>query len=142
MTAKLARAVRRVAGSKPKSSGRANAARKLRAEGLLRVVGEWEAAHGALTETALRAAERKTRRRRRSAGPDGRSRTRGLIAILAICLLEACTVVSPDHCPAYTVAVDGSTEGLPQNGDYTSSEACLQFCDGGFPVCRLVGPGK
>jgi hypothetical protein len=63
---KLARAVRRAAGNEPTSSWLADAARrKLRAEGLLRVVDEWEAEHGALTESELRAVEPKTRRRRK-----------------------------------------------------------------------------
>lgn len=63
---KLARAVRRAAGNEPTSSWLADAARrKLRAEGLLRVVHEWEAEHGALSESDLRAVELKTRRRRK-----------------------------------------------------------------------------
>jgi hypothetical protein len=63
---KLARAVRRAAGNEPTSSWLADAARrKLRAEGLLRVVDEWEAEHGALTESELRAVELNTRRRRK-----------------------------------------------------------------------------
>ena len=61
----LARAVRRAAGREPTSSWLADAARrKLRAEGLLRAVEEWEREHGALTAAELRAAERKQRRRR------------------------------------------------------------------------------
>ena len=63
---KLAQAVRRAAGKEPTSAWLADAARrKLRAEGLLRVVSEWEHEHGALTEAELRAAERKTRPRRK-----------------------------------------------------------------------------
>jgi hypothetical protein len=63
---KLARAVRRAAGNEPTSSWLADAARrKLRAAGLLRVVDEWEAEHGALTESELRAVELKTHRRRK-----------------------------------------------------------------------------
>jgi hypothetical protein len=63
---KLARAVRRAAGNEPTSAWLADAARrKLRAEGLLRVVDEWEAEHGALTQAELHAAEPKTRRRRK-----------------------------------------------------------------------------
>jgi hypothetical protein len=59
----LARAVRRAAGKEPTSSWLADAARrKLRAEGLSRVVREWEAAHGTLGEAELAAAERKQRR--------------------------------------------------------------------------------
>lgn len=62
----LARAVRRAAGKQPTSAWLADAARrKLRAEGLLRVVGEWEGEQGALSETELRAARRKQRARRR-----------------------------------------------------------------------------
>lgn len=61
---KLARAVRRAAGTEPTSSWLADAARrKLRAEGLLRVVNEWEAEHGALSESELRTVAQKTRRR-------------------------------------------------------------------------------
>jgi hypothetical protein len=63
---KLARAVRRASGKEPLSSWLADAAqRKLRAEGLLKVVGEWEAEHGRLNDTELQAAERRQRRRRR-----------------------------------------------------------------------------
>jgi hypothetical protein len=62
----LARAVRRARGKEPTSSWLADAARrKLRAEGLLRVVGEWEAEHGAITEEELRAAVQKQKRNRR-----------------------------------------------------------------------------
>ena len=62
----LARAVRRAAGEEPTSSWLADAARrKLRAEGLLRVVGEWEEEHGALVDAELRTAERSQRKRRR-----------------------------------------------------------------------------
>ena len=38
---------------------------KLRAEGLLRVVGEWESEHGSLMDAELRTAERLQRMRRR-----------------------------------------------------------------------------
>ncbi len=62
----LARAVRRAAGKEPTSSWLADAARrKLRAEGLLRVVGEWESEHGTLADSELRTAERLQRVRRR-----------------------------------------------------------------------------
>jgi hypothetical protein len=62
----LARAVRRAAGEEPTSSWLADAARrKLRAEGLGRVVREWEAEHGSLSGVELRAVERKQRRHRR-----------------------------------------------------------------------------
>lgn len=61
--AELARAVRRAAGKEPTSSWLADAARrKLRAEGLLRVVDAWEVEHGTITERELRAAARKQRR--------------------------------------------------------------------------------
>ena len=64
--APLARAVRRAAGKEPTSSWLADAARrKLRAEGLMRVVGEWESEHGPLTEREIEAAERVQRRKRR-----------------------------------------------------------------------------
>jgi hypothetical protein len=64
--AELARAVRRAAGKEPTSAWLADAARrKLRAEGLLRVVGEWEGGQGALSDAELRAARRKQRARRR-----------------------------------------------------------------------------
>jgi len=62
----LARAVRRSAGKQPTSAWLADAARrKLRHEGLLRVVREWEDEHGDLTRTELDAARRKQRPRRR-----------------------------------------------------------------------------
>jgi len=64
--AELARELRRAAGSQPISSWLADAARrKLRAEGLLRTVGEWEAEHGKLLDAELRTAERRQGRRRR-----------------------------------------------------------------------------
>ena len=54
------------AGAEPTSTWLADAARrKLRAQGLERVVREWEAEHGALLATELRAAERKRRAARR-----------------------------------------------------------------------------
>jgi hypothetical protein len=62
----LARRVRRAAGKEPISSWLADAAeRKLRSEGLLRVVEDWEKEHGALRDAEVRAAERRIRRRRR-----------------------------------------------------------------------------
>ena len=61
----LARAVRRAAGEEPMSAWLADAARrKLRAEGLLRAVGEWEKEHGELGEAELLAVRRKQRQRR------------------------------------------------------------------------------
>jgi hypothetical protein len=63
----LARAVRKAAGREPTSAWLADAARrKLRSEGLLRVVDEWEKVHGKLTERELEAVERQQRRRRRT----------------------------------------------------------------------------
>ena len=63
---KLARAVRRAAGKEPTSSWLADAARrKLRAEGLLRVVHDWESEHGTLGYAELKAAERLQRKKRR-----------------------------------------------------------------------------
>ncbi len=60
----LARAVRKAAGDEPISSWLADAAkRKLRAEGLLRVVSDWEREHGELSEVELRAVARKQRSR-------------------------------------------------------------------------------
>jgi hypothetical protein len=61
----LAREVRRAAGRQPTSSWLADAARrKLRAEGLLGVVREWEAVHGTLLETELRDVRREQGRRK------------------------------------------------------------------------------
>lgn len=57
LDADLARAVKKAAGKEPTSTWLADAARrKLRAEGLLRVVEEWEAEHGDFTEAELAAA--------------------------------------------------------------------------------------
>lgn len=54
----LARAVRRSAAGEPTSAWLADAARrKLRSEGLLALVSEWEAEHGVITDAELRAAE-------------------------------------------------------------------------------------
>jgi len=59
---KLASAVRRAAGSEPTSTWLADAAvRKLRAQGLERVIEQWEAEHGKLSAAELKAAERKQR---------------------------------------------------------------------------------
>jgi hypothetical protein len=64
---KLARAVRKAAGKQTTSAWLADAAvRKLRAEGLVELVREWEAEHGALSDaellTARREMEKATRR--------------------------------------------------------------------------------
>jgi hypothetical protein len=62
----LARAVRRAAGTEPTSAWLADAARrKLRAEGLLAVVGDWENQHGTLSDAELRLAEKTQRGRGR-----------------------------------------------------------------------------
>jgi hypothetical protein len=62
----LARAVRKAAGSEPTSAWLADAARrKLRAQGLLAAIREWEDEHGPLDNAELQAA-RKARARRRS----------------------------------------------------------------------------
>ena len=54
----LARAVRKAAGKQPTSAWLADAARrKLRAEGLLQVVRDWEAEHGEITPDELRRAD-------------------------------------------------------------------------------------
>jgi hypothetical protein len=69
--AALARRVRRAAGKEPISAWLADAAqRKLRAQGLLDTVREWEEEHGEITMDELRAIERKVERAR------GRSRSR------------------------------------------------------------------
>jgi histidinol-phosphate/aromatic aminotransferase/cobyric acid decarboxylase-like protein len=58
----LTRAVRRARGSVPMSTWLADAARrKLRAEGLLQAVREWEDEHGELLEAELRAEARRQR---------------------------------------------------------------------------------
>jgi hypothetical protein len=65
--AELARAVRRAAGGESISAWLADAAqRKLRSEGWMRLVREWEREHGPLLDSELAAAERAKRRRRRS----------------------------------------------------------------------------
>jgi hypothetical protein len=62
----LARLVRRSAAHEPTSAWLADAARrKLRAEGLLEVVNDWELHHGAITISELRAAEFRQRKRKR-----------------------------------------------------------------------------
>ena len=64
--AELSRAARRATGATPLSAWLADAARrKLRAEGLLRVVREWEDDHGALRERELQSEARRQRPRRR-----------------------------------------------------------------------------
>jgi hypothetical protein len=62
----LARQVRKAAGSQPTSTWLADAAqRKLRADGLTRVVEAWEGIHGTIAERELKAAAKKRRRRQR-----------------------------------------------------------------------------
>jgi hypothetical protein len=63
----LARAVRRSAGKQPTSAWLADAARrKLRTEGLLAVVRDWEKEHGELLESDLpQVARRRAPRKRR-----------------------------------------------------------------------------
>ncbi len=62
----LARAVRRAARGQATSAWLADAARrKLRAQGLLQVVREWEAEHGEITQAELDAEAKRQRRRRR-----------------------------------------------------------------------------
>ena len=59
---KLASAVRRAAGSERVSTWLADAAlRKLRAQGIERVLEQWEAVHGKLSTKELKAARRKQR---------------------------------------------------------------------------------
>jgi hypothetical protein len=59
----LAREVRRAAGDQSTSAWLADAARrKLRAEGLLRVVEAWEKEHGELTKRELAAAAKNLRK--------------------------------------------------------------------------------
>jgi hypothetical protein len=66
LDSQLARDVRKAAGDEPLSSWLADAAeRKLRSQGLLRVVRAWEAKQGELSEAELRAAKRRQRKRRR-----------------------------------------------------------------------------
>jgi hypothetical protein len=75
----LARAVRKAAGKQATSAWIADAARrKLRAEGLLQVVRDWEAEHGEITPDELRRVEepiqsnRSERRRRVKRSKKGR----------------------------------------------------------------------
>ena len=64
--AQLTRAVRRATGGTPLSAWLADAARrKLRAEGLLQAVREWEDEHGELLAAELEAAARRQQPRRR-----------------------------------------------------------------------------
>lgn len=66
MDVKLAREVRKAAGATPMSSWLADAAqRKLRAEGLLRAVTEWEGEHGEISKSELAAASRRRKARRK-----------------------------------------------------------------------------
>lgn len=58
----LAAEVRRAAGKEPLSTWIADALRrKIRAQGLRRVVSEWEREHGSLTPTELKRARRARR---------------------------------------------------------------------------------
>ncbi|MBI2896423.1 MAG: hypothetical protein HYY06_22890 [Deltaproteobacteria bacterium] len=58
--------MRRAAGKQPTSTWLAEAARRrLRAEGLLGVVGQWEKEHGEMDDAELAAAAGKRRRRGR-----------------------------------------------------------------------------
>jgi hypothetical protein len=62
----LASDVRKAAGAEPTSAWLADAARrKLRAQGLERVIRQWEKEHGEITAAELKAAERKQRAARR-----------------------------------------------------------------------------
>ena len=63
----LVRAIRKAAGKEPASAWIADAAkRKLRSQGLLEVIGEWESKHGKLSPTELKDAARLQRNRRRA----------------------------------------------------------------------------
>jgi hypothetical protein len=63
---KLAGEVRRAAGKKPVSTWLAEAARaRLRSEGLLAVVAEWEAEHGEITEAEMGDLDRRVDKARR-----------------------------------------------------------------------------
>ena len=62
----LARAVRRSAGKQPTSAWLADAARrKLRAEGLLHVVRNWEEEHGELLDRELEDVQKKRQSQKR-----------------------------------------------------------------------------
>jgi hypothetical protein len=66
LDADLARAMRKAAKDEPISAWLADAARrKLRAEGLVRVVEEWEAEHGELSRAELKAATKRRPPRKR-----------------------------------------------------------------------------
>jgi hypothetical protein len=65
LDADLARAMRKAAKGQPISAGADAARRKLRAAGLMRVVEDWEAEHGELTEAELKAASKRRRARKR-----------------------------------------------------------------------------
>jgi hypothetical protein len=63
LDSELAREVRKAVGKAPTSTWFAEAARqKLRSEGLLRAVAEWESVHGTLSETELRKARQRQER--------------------------------------------------------------------------------
>lgn len=65
MDSGLARTIRKAAGKTPVSAWLADAAeRKLRAEGLLRVVKGWETEHGDITDAEVKKALQKRRPRR------------------------------------------------------------------------------
>ena len=65
----LARAVRLAAGREPISNWLADAAeRKLRAQGLSRVIDAWEAEHGAFSAAELKRAERRQGKVRKRSG--------------------------------------------------------------------------
>jgi hypothetical protein len=60
----LVRAIRKAAGKEATSAWIADAAkRKLRSQGLLEVISEWESKHGELSKTELKAAARLQHRR-------------------------------------------------------------------------------
>jgi hypothetical protein len=74
LDADLVRAVRRAAGKRPTSAWLAEAARqKLRADGLGRVVDDWEREHGALTQAEIDTA---ARRQAAAVATSGRRSTR------------------------------------------------------------------
>jgi hypothetical protein len=63
----LARAVRRASRNQPTSAWLADAARrKLRAEGLLSTVEDWESEHGTISDAELTTVVRKQRRYKRA----------------------------------------------------------------------------
>ena len=74
----LARAVRKAAGKQPTSAWLADAARrKLRAEGLLEVVRDWEQEHGEITPDELRRAEKHIVAQKRRQRPSKQSTKKG-----------------------------------------------------------------